>query len=183
MASFETAIDYVLYNEGGLSENPNDIGGITNFGISLRFLREIDDERLRKYGIFEAVNEQTIRHLTSDQAKLIYKGEFWEGNGFENINSQNICDYIFDMAVNFGISQAIRLVQRSCWACAFTRRYLRDDGIMGRITTDVVNSIDDQLLPVLISTRADLYRSIVLVKPKDQIFLDGWLKRCYFPIE
>lgn len=183
MASFETAVEYVLPNEGGLSENPHDSGGITNFGISLRFLREVDEERLRKYGIFETVNEETIRNLTVGQAKLIYRGEFWEGNGFENINSQDICNYIFDMAINFGISQAVKLTQRSCWACAFTRRYLRDDGIMGRMTTDVINSVEDDLLPVLISTRASLYRSLVLVNPKDEIFLEGWLNRCYFPIE
>ena len=73
MSDFNVAVDFVLENEGGLSENPKDTGGITNFGISLRFLRELPNENLRRYGIFEPVTEMTVRDLTIDQAKFIYR--------------------------------------------------------------------------------------------------------------
>ena len=42
MADFKQAIAKVLKNEGGYVDNPNDLGGTTNFGISLRFLQSID---------------------------------------------------------------------------------------------------------------------------------------------
>jgi len=40
MADFNLAIETVLANEGGLSENPSDPGGLTNFGISQRCISE-----------------------------------------------------------------------------------------------------------------------------------------------
>lgn len=173
------AVKFVLDHEGGLSENPNDSGGITNYGISFRFLKEVPDERLRKYGIFESVTPQTIKDLTIDQAKLIYKGEFWEGNRFEEINSQSLVNYIFDMAVAHGIAAAVKLLQRSTWAATFTRFYIRDDGVMGSRTIEAVNHLGDQLMPILVATRASYYRLIVEKRPKEAPNLDGWLNRCY----
>ena len=38
MAEFAQAIEYVLENEGGLVDNTNDHGGITNFGITIPML-------------------------------------------------------------------------------------------------------------------------------------------------
>lgn len=183
MASFETAVEFVLANEGGLSESRSDSGGITNFGISLRFLREVKEENLRKYGIFGAVNENTIRHLTKDQAKLIYRGEFWEGNNFEEIHFQNLCNYIFDMSINHGIFQAIKFVQSAVCAATFVRGFLRIDGIIGSKTLDAINFLGDNLLPILVGLRADFYRDMVVNRPKDEVNLNGWLDRCYSVIK
>lgn len=111
MSSFDDVVDYILAREDGLTQDQSDPGGITNFGISLRFLREVPEDRLRRYGIFDLVNENTVRDLTVDQAKLIYKGEFWDDAPFFKIESQRLCNYCFDMAVNCGVSQAIKLLQ------------------------------------------------------------------------
>ena len=179
MSDFDIAVRFVLLNEGELSENPNDSGGITNFGISLRYLREIPGERLRKYGIFEPIDEDTIRHLTVDQVKLIYKEEFWEGNNFDQIESQNLCNYIFDMVVAHGIAPAIRLLQRGICAEALSRNYLRDDGIMGIDTISRINIIGDYLLGTLVGIRGEFYRHVASHRPKDDVNLDRWLNRCY----
>lgn len=182
MCEFEKAVEFVLAHEGGLSENVNDSGGTTNFGISARFLREVKDERLRKYGIFTQVNEDTIRLLTIEQAKLIYKGEFWDGNHFDEIYSQCVCNYLFDMAVNIGNVQAVKILQRGCIAATFTRGCLSADGLMGENTIGLVNSLGEKLLPVLVAIRAEFYRNLVANRPKDEIFLDGWLNRTYAAI-
>lgn len=179
MSQFEIAIGFVLPREGGLSENPNDGGGITNYGISLRFLREIDGNRLKKYGIFEPITYQTIRDLTIEQAKLIYRGEFWESASFGQIESQTLCNYIFDMCVNHGIAQGIKLVQRACWAAALTRNSIKDDGILGEKTLEAINSFDHDLLSILVAIRASFCRLLGEIRPKDKVFLDGWLNRCY----
>src|ERR1700733_3263186 len=59
MTDFECALNYVLDREGGLVENADDPGGITNFGISYRFLKSLATEKLALYGIYEEVSEQT----------------------------------------------------------------------------------------------------------------------------
>lgn len=179
MSDFDKAVEFVLNHEGGLSENPNDPGGITKFGISMRFLREVDANRLRRYGIFDPVTEETIRILTLDQAKFIYRGEFWEGNNFDQIHSQNLCSYAFDMAVAHGISQAIKLIQRGLWAVYYTRDYVRTDGIMGEQTLEHLNALGDSFLPVIVGIRGEFYRLIVALKPAQEDELDGWLNRCY----
>lgn len=179
MSEFDQAVDYVLDREGGLSENPNDLGGITNYGISLRFVREIPHDRLRRYSIFEPVTEQTIRNLEIPQAKFIYRGEFWDEAPFQDIESQKLSNYLFDMCVNLGTHQGIKLIQRAIWAAAADRGLLKDDGILGERTIRYINSYGDVLLPILIAIRASFYRLIVELQPTQKPNLNGWLNRAY----
>lgn len=177
MISFDVAFDYLLPNEGGLTNDPNDAGGMTKYGISLRFLRACG---LRydfdKNGI---VDESEINNLTLLQARLIYKNEFWCIE-FEKINSQIIVNYIFDMWVNMGKKQAIRIVQRALWACGISRTVIKDDGILGPQTLTRINQISGTLLNVALrSERAAVYRLIVATHPENNVFLNGWLARAY----
>ena len=180
MSVFEDAVAYVMEREGGLSENPSDSGGITNGGVSLRFLRDLSPERQRKYGIFEPITEQTIRDLAHDQIVFIYRGEFWDIARFADIRDQLVCNYIFDTAVNAGISQSIKLLQRSLWALNYSRKYIADDGILGDMTIERLNLImPDIVMPVLVASRAAYYRLLAEIQPKDRSNLNGWLNRCY----
>jgi lysozyme family protein len=179
MGNFNDAIEYVLGNEKGFVNNPNDAGGATNFGLSLRFLRSIDADRLKKYGIFGELTVNVIRELHVEQARNIYRGEFWEAAPFESVTDQLVCNYCLDMAVHHGINEAVKLVQRASWAVYRKRSYIRDDGIMGSGTLEVLNDLGDSFLPVLIAMRASYCRLLVEIRPKDKDFLDGWLDRCY----
>jgi lysozyme family protein len=71
MAVFETAIDVVLRHEGGFVNNVHDSGGATNFGISLRFLRDYPGD-----GDFDGdgdVDIDDIRKMTLTDAKRVYR--------------------------------------------------------------------------------------------------------------
>jgi len=180
VSNFEDAVEYVLNREDGYVDSPNDSGGATNFGISLRFLRSLTEENQRRYGIFEPINEQTIKDLSVEQAQCIYKGEFWEHARFAAIRDQLVCNYVFDMAVNCGIAQSIKIVQRSLWALSYSRKFLADDGILGDHTLKRLNIIlPDMLLPVLVASRASYYRLLAEIRPKDKENLEGWLNRAY----
>ncbi len=178
MSSFEEAVNYVLKNEGGLEENSSDPGGITNFGISLRFLRSIKNPN--KYGPFgESITEDDIRHMTVDQAKGIYRGEFWNNAPFDQIENQPIANYVFDTAVNFGIAPAIKCAQRACWAFLKNRSYIAEDGILGPHTIETINRYGFCFLAVLRAERAAYYKSKVDHNPILKEFLIGWLNRSY----
>jgi len=180
MSDFETAVNYVIRNEGGLTENPSDPGGVTNFGISLRFLRAIAPESLRKYGIFDnEVDEQTIRNLTIDQAKNIYRGEFWDHAPFDRIINQEHCNFIFDMAVNMGIAPAIKCVQRACWAVMKKWEQITDDGILGDQTLAAIRQCGFLIMPPIRAERGSYYRSLVSNNPQLKEFLRGWYDRTY----
>ena len=179
MSEFTGAVLYVLGNEGDLSENPHDTGGITNGGISLRFLKTLSLEKLKSYGIFdETINEDTIRNLTLDQKKAIYRGEFWEHAPFERIKNQVLCNYIFDMAVNIGIAPAIKCVQRAIWAIDHDWKELPDDGILGNETLEFINATTFIMIPTR-AERGSYYRAIVQRDPSQQEFLSGWYDRTY----
>ena len=178
MSNFEMAIDFVLKNEGGLVDSPHDAGGITNYGISFRFLKSLSPESLKACGIYEPVCEQTIRDLSLNQAKLIYQNEFWNHAPFEKIGNQEIVNYIFDMAINMGIAPAIKCVQRAIWA-VMKRIGLKEDGIMGTQTLMSIQACGFLLLPAIRSERAGYYRLIAQSDVTQVSNLNGWLNRAY----
>lgn len=102
---FDRAFDKVIGHEGGYVNDPRDPGGETKYGISRRAYPNLD-----------------IRNLTLDQAKGIYKRDYWD---------RCLCDqlpgllrfHIFDAAVNSGVKQAAIWLQRAVGANA--------DGIVG----------------------------------------------------
>ncbi len=180
MDYFEQAVELVLSNEGGFVDNPADPGGATNFGISLRFLRALPPERLKKYGFFEPLDVSQIRDMTLDQAKLIYRGEFWDAVPFAQLAEPNIATYIFDMCVNHGIAQGVKLAQRAVWAVMRKFNYIPDDGVLGVETIRLLNRQNQTFVIILIAERAGFMRQLAAVNPKlDGEFLHGWLARCY----
>lgn len=178
MAIFSQALEYVLKNEDGISYNPVDNGDITNFGISLRFLKSVDN--LKKYGINKTPDANLICALTLDQIHDIYKGEFWNAMPFVSINDQDICNYIFDMSVNLGILTAIKCAQRAIWAVWNHYLALADDGILGHETLMWIERCKpERLLPALRSERASVYRIIIKEHPTQEAFAKGWYARAY----
>ena len=94
MANFDKAIERVLINEGGYVNDPNDAGGETKYGISKRAYPGVD-----------------IKNLTTDEAKAIYKKDYWDKIKGDNINSDEIAYEIFDTAVNMGVRTSSKIAQ------------------------------------------------------------------------
>lgn len=178
MTHFDTAVSLVLHNEGGLIDNSYDKGGITNYGISLRFLKNIPTDRLKMYQIYDEVTEDTIKELNINQAKKIYYNEFWIHAPFDKINNPDVVSYIFDAAINMGISPAIKCLQRAVWS-VMKDRCIVDDGILGDETLAIVNRCDFLLLVALRSERAGYYRLVAQMDIEHSHNLNGWLNRAY----
>jgi lysozyme family protein len=181
MVNFDTAVNYVLANEGGLVCSTNDPGGLTNRGISLRFLLNLSPERLKSYGLpidHDALKD-ALTNMSLETTKSIYQCEFWNNAPFDKLINQDYVNYIFDMAVNMGIAPAVKCVQRAIWAV--TKRYdlIPDDGILGNQTISLIQRCGFLLAPALRAERAAHYRDLALTHPNDKEFLNGWLKRTY----
>ncbi len=182
MADFEIAVNYVLKNEGGINDRiaSKDPGGLTNHGISLRFLKQVEKENLKKYEIFDdEIDEDTIRNLSLDQAKKIYSGEFWIHAPFERIINQEHANYIFDMVINIGINPAIKCVQHSIWAVMRKWEFLKDDGIMGDKTLANLNQCGFLLMPALRAERANYYRNLAAQSEFHRDILHARYNRTY----
>jgi len=148
MAEFDIAIKKVLASEGGYSNDPDDHGGATRWGISQKSFPDID-----------------IKNLTLDAAKQIYHQCYWEKIRGDQIENQLLCDKIFDLSVNIGISRITKMVQRIVGT--------EPDGIMGPKTIHAINAYDPKELLEKIRQAARQYYDS-LHQPK---FIHGWLLR------
>ena len=178
--SFDEAVNFVFLNEGLYADNPSDPGGATKYGISSRFLRALPIERLRKYAIFD--DEFNIETLSVEQARMIYREEFWNAAPFDKIGNQRICNYVFDCAVHHGLANGVKILQRAMWAATGMYGLVHDDGILGSITLRRLQPIlsttwqRNCLLGALPAERAGFCRAVAMGKGE---FLHGWLERCY----
>lgn len=150
MANFDIAIEVVLANEGVLSDDSADRGGLTKYGISQHAYPNLD-----------------IASLTLDDAKAIYKRDYWE---FDEVTSQDVGTKLLDMAVNLGKMGAVLQLQK-----ALT---LQPTGLFDNITLVATNIIDPQVLLTELRARlAHFYTELVQKNPANQKFLLGWLRR------
>lgn len=153
---FNKIITFVIKNEGGYVNHPDDPGGETNFGITKRYHPNVD-----------------IKNLTENDAIEIYKKEFWEKYPFQKINDFLICRKFFDMSVNMGYKQAAKLLQKG-------QGKLLVDGVIGPMSLSIINADKpEDLLVRYKSTLAKFYRDLANQKSTNEKFLDGWLRRAY----
>jgi lysozyme family protein len=101
----EMARDIVL-REGGYVNDPDDPGGMTNFGVTLGTLRRLGLD-LTGDG---AVDGRDIRALTPDRAAQIYMQHYFHGPRIADLPAA-LQATVFDMYVNAG-GGAIRILQR-----------------------------------------------------------------------
>ena len=153
MAEFEPAVEWMLSHEGGYVNDPNDAGGETKYGISKRSYPDVD-----------------IAALTLDDAKAIYKRDYWASQRYEEIADQRVATKIFDMAVNMGFHRAHAIAQQQCG--------VKNDGILGPLTVAAINAKDaDTFVVSLCNACVEFYSGLAEDKPTNQKFLNGWLKR------
>lgn len=180
MADFDQAVKVVLAHEGGFVNNPADPGGITNYGITLRFLVDHPDFDVNGDGKIDA---RDIKAMTATAAAAIYKQEWWDKYKYSDIRDQTLATKVFDYAVNMGASQAHKLLQRTI--NSFFGMALKDDGVIGPVTLSIINRFDaDAALEAkFIQAYSDtvwaFYQSLIKNKPSLSVFAKGWKNRAY----
>ena len=183
MDKFSYAYAFTAQAEGGSSDDKNDRGGATGYGVSLAFLKTLaansrDHAKLQELGVLLPVTRESVVGLTAEQARDILKYEFWDKPKFENFPKRVAC-CLFDMAVNHGTSRAIKLAQRGYNATigSFGAK-LVVDGVMGAQTTTALMQETDTLLDNIISARWAFYEAIMQNDPSQETFRRGWRNRC-----
>ncbi|MDX1491290.1 MAG: glycosyl hydrolase 108 family protein [Pseudohongiellaceae bacterium] len=176
-SAFITALQETLRKEGRLSNNVADSGGITDYGISLRFLKLLPliDADVTGDG---HVNEDDIRALEPSIVAKLYRKYFWDYYRLDEIMHDRIAIKAFDMLVNMRSVVAAKCMQRALRACAIT---VKEDGIIGTKTIDAINEIRDykNLLTAMRSESFGIYQLIAAKDPSQQVFLQGWKNRAY----
>lgn len=147
LVDFPVAIERVLSHEGGYVNHPRDPGRETKFGISKRSYPNVD-----------------IANLTRDGAKAIYKRDFWDECG-SNLDD-GVMFQVFDAAVNHGIGNAIRMLQRAV--------DVADDGHWGPHSQSTYAKFSESgVIMLFLAERLDFMRRLITFKD----FGSGWSGR------
>jgi lysozyme family protein len=148
LIDFEIAIERILSHEGGYVNDPADPGGETQWGISKRSYPNVD-----------------IRNLTRDQAKDIYLRDFWSPVA-SNVQDGAIRFQVLDAAVNHGMGNAVRMLQRAAGVA--------DDGHFGPASKAAVARMDPHDLHLLFM--AERFEFWAKLRTFDA-FGRGWTRR------
>nr|DAF12974.1 MAG TPA: Lysozyme [Caudoviricetes sp.] len=162
MDRFEKIFDYLLKVEGGYSDDKNDKGGKTKYGII--------EEEARDFGY-----KGNMQDLTIDFAKNIYLKKYYLGNKLDKVNNDKVALSICDWAVNSG-KNGIKNAQIAI--NQLTNANLDVDGIIGNKTLEALNAADpEKFLEVYHNLQRIYYRSKVETDKTQEDFLTGWLNR------
>jgi len=165
-SNFSHALDRVLFREGGYVNDPLDLGGETKFGISKKAYPWLD-----------------IANLSLEDARAIYKRDYWDKLRLDELQHAEIAEKIFDVAVNMGPRAAIVILQQALnlLVGATGRSPLQVDGLMGPATLNAANQWCrkdfDSLQKALRGFQFMRYAEIVKDRPDQARFARGWIRR------
>lgn len=161
MDRFKKFLDYILEVEGGFTDDENDRGGKTNWGIT--------EEEAREFGY-----TGDMRNLTKDFAKNIYLKKYYLGNKLDKIKNDKVALSIFDWAVNSG-GKGIKKAQ--IVANKFGTNLIID-GIVGNKTLEAINGINPEaFLKEYHKMQRTFYENLAAKDSTQEGFLKGWLNR------
>jgi len=146
--NYHTLIDRILSHEGGYVNDPRDPGGETKWGISQRSYPNV-----------------SIRLLTREDAIAIYKRDFWDKLRCERFPPA-VAYQLLDSAVNSGIGQSIRFLQRALGVA--------DDGVFGKVSLAALSAADPH--DVVMRFLAERLDFMTRLKAWDT-FSRGWARR------
>lgn len=171
---FDYAVDVVLKQEGGLSDDKSDPGGETNFGISLRYLESIGED-IDGDG---EVNARDIIKLNRAGAIDIYRKNWWLKYHYDKINDLDLATKIFSLSVNMGAKRAHKIIQASINRVA--DKSIVVDGLFGLRTIAAINICDPHiLLDEIKLNAARFYINLIMDNKKFSKYLLGWMNRAF----
>lgn len=164
----EDIITELIRVEGGFVNDPDDLGGPTKYGITLRTLSE-----------WRASNctIEDVKNLGTNEARDIYLSEYYYEPQF-NLLPEDLQAQLVDMAVQHDPVDAVRMLQEVCSLAGFQ---CKPDGKLGPITRGVVAKAYLKMGPFLINAiserREQYYYWLIQKRPVNKKYEKGWIKR------
>ena len=179
--SFQDAHKFTAQWEGGLSDHPADRGGLTAYGASIEFVKDIASSAsgknfLQALNVILPITRESIQKLTRAQVESMFRREFWDALRLDTLPYRQAA-LLYDAAVNTGRKQAVKLSQRGYNKLTTYGTPLVVDGIMGPKTLSALKADTDVLVKSIIQCRRAFYESLVAQRSSQEVFLNGWINR------
>jgi len=158
---FRMALHITLKLEGYESNDPNDSGGYTKYGIAQNKHKDID-----------------VKSLTLNDVKQIAYNDYWLRYKCDIVSEINykLAIMHFDTAYHTGIN-SVHVLQK---AIRTQHPQIMVDGIFGDQTEKYLIMCNQKmLLESYTLNRIRFYNELVANRPKDKKYLHGWINRSY----
>jgi len=173
--AFQKAFAKTVAIEGGYSNNSNDLGGKTKFGITEAVARECG-------------YMGDIAKLTQEIAQHIYYSRYWDKMQLNDVcrMSEDLAIELFDTGVNMGIATAIMFLQQALNAFNNQGTLYADiveDGVIGKATFTALHAFyakrgakgGQVLLKALNVLQGARYIDLSQKRQANETFVFGWM--------
>lgn len=160
MAEFSKYAPKLLQLEGGYTNHPDDLGGPTSKGITLKTYQEYCGQN-------KTIKD--LRNMSYGTWCDIMKDLYWDKCLADKIENQSVAEITVDWCVNSGMV-GLRKVQEIAG--------VKPDGIAGPKTLAAINDANqEELFNRIMSARQQFYVNIVKKNPTQKVFMNGWMNR------
>lgn len=151
--AFDLAVAFLIDRLEGGARLVTDSGGKTRFGISQRAYPDLD-----------------VEHLQRGVAEALYLRDYWLKVRADELEP-GLGLMLFDTAVNAGVAQAVKLLQRVL--------VVEDDGVLGPVTLSAAKRYvpSSELRARYGEIRVRNYEELARTKPVYHQYLFGWRMR------
>lgn len=155
----------LIEREGGWSNHRADSGKATMYGVTKATLKAWRGH---------AVTDDDVRALTKEEAAEIYRTFYYFQPSIDSL-PVGLQVHVFDIAVNSGGQQAIKMLQQALNVLGCE---VRVDGVCGPMTREACGQCEvGKIHNALVKIRRQFYINLADSRPKDKVFLAGWLNR------
>lgn len=165
MAVLEKLLPFIEKWEGGYVNDPQDLGGATNRGITVGAWKTVGYDKDGDGNI----DEKDVRLLTREDFVMVLRDHYWNRCQADRIQSQAIANMLVDWVWCSG-AVGIKQVQ--------TLLGVKVDGVVGEKTLCAINSTPSRELFYQIQAAREEYVETICNKREANLrFRKGWLRR------
>ena len=174
-ASFECALKFLWPHEGGYSNDPDDHGGATNFGVTHKDYDE--------YRQWKKLGPGDVRNITKAEATELYHHKYWLGNHCDTMPPKLAIAH-FDWSVLHGLAGATGTLQQALGVSELKNPGTKHQyAFFGPQTKKALKeklaqpNSEDALTDAYFDERERWCRQDAAKVPSQKRFLHGWLNR------
>ena len=165
MADIQKLAPIILKWEGGFANDPDDLGGATNKGVTIATYTQY-----RKNKGLPIPSIADLKGISQHEWIDILRSMYWNRWKADSIKNQSIANILVDWVWASGV-HGIKRPQRLL--------EVNDDGVVGTITLNSINHCPNQLqlFDRIKMDRVKFIDEICIKRPANNKFKQGWLNR------
>ena len=170
MAEIKKLAPWILKWEGGFVNDPDDLGGATNMGVTIGTVKNLG-LKYDKNGDGK-ITKEDVKRITKRDAIDIMKKNYWDKCKADQIDSQAVANILVDWYWMSGVN-ATKGIQRLVGVSV--------DGKIGKDSLKAINETsqinEQKFVEQLYQVRKEFYNTIIKRNSKLESFRKGWTNR------